>query len=603
MQNGEKVSPKRNQKEAKKIESVLPKHKQTLLKWNGWGYNDSKFYTTKENIFAFSGKRYPLGDQILPLFTKWVKEKFNADIGQQQVNQRIPDQYPESLASEEFLSNLKDLKMEYSVNGLDRLIRGHGQTLYDIEKIRKGAFKRIPDVVVWPTSHEAVVDLVKLANEWDIVLIPYGGGTSVSGAVTCPEDEQRPIVSVDMCEMNKMLWLDRESLVVCFEAGIVGQDLERELEKWSLTLGHEPDSHEFSTLGGWVATRASGMRKNVYGNIEDLVIRVKMVTSKGVLERNIAAPRVSCGPDFNHIIMGSEGTLGIVTEVLLKVRPLPPVRRYGSLIFPNFDFGVRFMREVAKRRCQPASIRLVDNEQFHFAQGLKPDFSFLAGLVDKLKKEYLFKWKGYGQEKVCATTLLYEGELNEVCNQEKLIDEIARKYGGIQAGSQNGERGYLLTFVIAYIRDLALDYNIVAESFETSVAWDRCYDLCENVKKLVHEECASMGIKKYLISCRLTQTYDAGACIYFYFGFNSAGITNPTQVYEEIESKARDEILNSGGTISHHHGVGKLRKRWYPQTISSVGLSLFHAIKQELDPKNTFAVGNLVNLDSSLVKL
>ncbi|GAB0086369.1 hypothetical protein DMENIID0001_004190 [Sergentomyia squamirostris] len=128
-------------------------------------------------------------------------------------------------------------------------------------------------------------------------------------------------------------------------------------------------------------------------------------------------------------------------------------------------------------------------------------------------------------------------------------------------------------------------------------------DIYLNVKCKSPDECASMGIKKYLISCRLTQTYDAGACIYFYFGFNSAGITNPTQVYEEIESKARDEILNSGGTISHHHGVGKLRKRWYPQTISSVGLSLFHAIKQELDPKNTFAVGNLVNLDSSLVKL
>jgi alkyldihydroxyacetonephosphate synthase len=119
--------------------------------------------------------------------------------------------------------------------------------------------------------------------------------------------------------MNRMLWLDRENLTVCFEAGIVGQDLERELQKIGLTVGHEPDSYEFSTLGGWVATRASGMKKNVYGNIEDILVRVKMVTVQGVLEKNVMAPRISCGPDFNQIIMGSEGMLGVITEVFFCV--------------------------------------------------------------------------------------------------------------------------------------------------------------------------------------------------------------------------------------------------------------------------------------------
>jgi alkyldihydroxyacetonephosphate synthase len=202
--------------------------------------------------------------------------------------------------------------------------------------LREGQFKRIPDLVLWPICHNEVVQIVQLANKFNVVLIPYGGGTSVglsnflvkfvsltifksshqvSGAVTCPEDEPRSIAVLDTSQMNRMLWLDRENLTACFEAGIVGQDLERELQKIGLTVGHEPDSYEFSTLGGWVATRASGMKKNVYGNIEDILVRVKMVTVQGVLEKNVMAPRISCGPDFNQIIMGSEGLLGVITEV------------------------------------------------------------------------------------------------------------------------------------------------------------------------------------------------------------------------------------------------------------------------------------------------
>lgn len=246
--------------------------------------------------------------------------------------------------------------------------------------------------------------------------------------------------------MNRMLWLDRENLVAYFESGIVGQDLDRVLKEEGFTLGHEPDSVEFSTLGGWVATRASGMKKNVYGNIEDIVVRVKMVTSKGVLERNISAPRVSCGPDFNEIILGSEGTLGVVTEVLIKIRPLPPIKKYGSLVFPDFESGVRCVREIAKKRCQPASIRLMDNEQFKFGQGLKTDNGFFSNVGDYVKKFALTKIKGLNLDKMCVATLLFEGEKEEVERQEKMIFEIASKHHGFSAGATNGMKGYVSIF-------------------------------------------------------------------------------------------------------------------------------------------------------------
>lgn len=191
---------------------------------------------------------------------------------------KLPKQYPDPLICQNFLEGIKLLNIDHSMNGEDRLIRCHGQTLHDIHTLRSGHFKRIPDLVLWPKSHNEVVEIVQLANKYNVVVIPFGGGTSVSGAVTCPQDENdRSITVLDTSQMNRLLWLDKTNLVACFEAGVVGQDLERVLSAENLIMGHEPDSHEFSTLGGWVATRASGMKKNIYGNIEDLVVRVKMV--------------------------------------------------------------------------------------------------------------------------------------------------------------------------------------------------------------------------------------------------------------------------------------------------------------------------------------
>lgn len=404
------------------------------------------------SLLLITPLRYPIGNMYLPTFTEWVKTKFNIVVSEYDIAKPPPENYPECILVEGFMQGLQQKKLNYSLEGIDRLIRSHGQTLYDIHSLLKGKMNRIPDIVVWPNSHEEVESLVKLATEFNVVVIPYGGGTSVSGAITCPENEPRCIVALDTSQMNRLLWLDKANLVACFEAGIVGQDLERELRAVGLTLGHEPDSFEFSTLGGWVATRASGMKKNVYGNIEDLVVRVKMVTPKGVLERHMSAPRTSCGPDFNHVVLGSEGTLGVVTEVLLKVRPVPPVKKYGSLVFPDFSSGVKCLREIARRRCQPASIRLMDNEQFQFGQALKPTASLTGRFIDGLKKTVLTKIKGIDLKQMCVTTLVYEGEESDVAHQEKLVDEIAKRYGGIPAGAENGERGYVLTFVIAYIR-------------------------------------------------------------------------------------------------------------------------------------------------------
>ncbi|ESP02962.1 hypothetical protein LOTGIDRAFT_230434 [Lottia gigantea] len=577
---------------------TIPKRRQELLKWNGWGYKDSKFTVSKDSQIELSGERYRLSGKKLPHLKDWISAVIGVNL-----DYRAPAQgeitaadIPIPIKHEEFIDDVKRAGISFSDDCQDRLFRAHGHTLHEIFRLREGTFERIPDLVVWPDNHNEVVNVVELACKYNVVIIPFGGGTTVSGALECPPLEQRMIVSLDTSQMNKILWVDEKNLTVHAECGIIGQDLERFLAEKGYCTGHEPDSMEFSSLGGWVATRASGMKKNIYGNIEDMIVHIKFVTPRGVMEKNCQVPRISAGPDIHHFILGSEGTLGIVTEVTIKIRPLPQCKKYGSIVFPEFQNGVGCLREIAKQRCAPASIRLMDNEQFQFGHALKPeDSSILSSFLDGLKKFYITKLKGFDPQKLSVATLLFEGTKEEVAAQEKRVYEIAANFGGLPAGADNGERGYMLTFSIAYIRDLALEYYVVAESFETSVPWDRCLDLCQNVKERLHRECKDRGVQfPPYVTCRVTQTYDAGACVYFYFGFNYRGISNPVHLYETIEGCARDEVLANGGSISHHHGVGKVRKRWLKKTVGDVGLGAMKALKAYIDPQNIFGNDNLM---------
>jgi alkyldihydroxyacetonephosphate synthase len=235
---------------------------------------------------------------------------------------------------------------------------------------------------------------------------------------------------------------------------------------------------EFSTLGGWINTRASGMKKNTYGNIEDIVQNITLCTSKGTYSKVTAWPRISNGPDLNQIIMGSEGNYGIVTECVLKIRPLPEVRIFDSIIFYDWESGVQFMHAVSKTKSWPTSIRLVDNAQFVFGTTLKPAHGKIKEFIERVKKFYVLNIKGFEADKLVACTLLFEGDKVDCEKKHAAILELAKKFHGMSAGAENGIRGYLLTFMVAYTRDLAADYQVAAESFETSCPWANVSQLC-----------------------------------------------------------------------------------------------------------------------------
>ncbi len=564
-----------------------------------WGFRDTAFEARADGVVVLKGSRYALcGEEMVDLLP-WVQQKIHPEVSPFDLNSpHYPPWIPAPRENGAFEAAIRKHFRADQI-GTDpelRLRHGHGHTQEEMYAIKYGYLARVPDLVVYPVDEEQVVALVEAACRHDVCLIPYGGGTNVSDALRCPENEKRTIVSVDMSRMSRILWIDPENQMACVEAGVVGRRLAGELARHGFTLGHEPDSIEFSTLGGWIATHASGMKKNRYGNIEDIVLDVTVVTARGVIERSAVAPRESIGVgDARRWIFGSEGAFGIITRAVVKVFPLPAAQVYGSIVFPDFEKGVAFLYDLTRRGTPPASVRLVDNLQFQLSQMLKGRRRGLARLVSSFQKWFVTRVKGFDPESMTACTLVFEGERREVEAQQRSVHAIAAVHGGLTAGSENGERGYALTFGIAYIRDWIMNHWMLAESFETSVPWSQVIPLCENVKRRVREEHAARGLPGTpFISCRVTQVYHTGACIYFYFATYMKGVDDPSRVYAEIERAARDEVLRSGGSLSHHHGIGKLRRRFLPRVLSPVAIEWSRQLKSAVDPTNVFGAGNQV---------
>jgi len=418
-----------------------------------WGFRDTRFDFNENGHVIIHGSRYELSGKELPRFLPWVREVLECDVNPRNINApSYPTTIPDPQVSSAFVNDLKQFLRPDQLDkaGEMRLRHGHGHTQEEMYSIKYTRLGRIPDIVVYPESEAEVVNLVEAAKKHGVSLIPYGGGTNVTDALRCDTREQRTIASVDMRRMNRILWIDRTNMMACIEAGAVGRNIMRELEKYGVTMGHEPDSVEFSTLGGWIATNASGMKKNRYGNIEDLVLDVGVVTASGKLERTSASPRESVGLDLRRLIFGSEGTLGIITAAVVKIFPLPGVQKYGSVLFPTFEHGFAFMYDLAREAIPPASVRLVDNLQFRFGLALKPKSQgMLADLKSKAERFFVTTVKGFEPGKMVACTLVFEGTSAEVEQQQRDLYRIAARHGGMKAGAENGRRGYQLTFSIA----------------------------------------------------------------------------------------------------------------------------------------------------------
>jgi len=592
-------------------EADVDEGRREATRWNGWGYLDTEFQVDDEGVVRLTGSRYDElfqgSERAFPYFLEWCEDVLGIDVDNKEKPLDKPgvEDYPESQAPVEFMKALESYGIDTDVSVGGRLKRSHGHTCSEAYALRfvSPVPWKIPDVVVNVESHQAVEKVVALAGEFNALVVPFGGGTNVTQVLNLTAEEpanKQFVVCVDMRRMNKIRWIDRSNMCACIEAGAIGKDIEQKLNKLGLTMGHEPDSIEFSSIGGWVATKSSGMKKNVYGNMEDILLDVKVVTSNDVTtlgggERKIE--RVSIGPDATRLILGSEGMLGVITEVTVRLRLKPQIQRYESYVFADFRQGCGAMREIALQRVAPASVRLMDNTQFKMGQALKPPIPdkgtperWKHDILDNAKRYYVTKYHGFDPDKLCAMVLLFEGsDKQNIATAESAVRKICMKYGAIRGGAESGIRGYFLTFMIAYLRDFGLNYGFLSESFETSVRWTDVNLVYERVKDRIRREAAKEGVQvEPLVGGRVTQTYDTCAVIYFYYGILKDGLADPVATFSKIEHAARDEIIKLGGSLSHHHGVGKLREPFYARVTSSSERGILGAVKRAFDPRNTF---------------
>jgi alkyldihydroxyacetonephosphate synthase len=481
---------------------------------------------------------------------------------------------------------------QLSTDPVDRVVHARGKCLRDLVRHRRGDIGRLPDVVVRPATEEQVESIVRAALEADAVVIPFGGGTNISGSLEAPADEERPIISVDVGRMNRVLAIDSTSRIARVQPGIFGPQLEEQLNAQGWTLGHFPDSFTHSTLGGWIATRSSGMQSDKYGDVADLTRAVRVVTPAGILATR-PVPHASTGPSVREMVLGSEGRLGVITEATVHVHRLPERRVILGYLFPSWGEALTAMREIAESEASPSVTRVSDGPETQFSFATKKD----ASLVDRVKssalKLYLKRRRKFDLEAMCLSFIGYEGTKDHVAAQRKLVGDIVRRHGGLSIGSGPGELYDQKKFDTPYIRDYLLDRGALGDVSETSAPWSALPAVYDNVMAAGRGAFDELGVRGYVM-CHLSHSYHAGACLYFTFAFKPSGERDSLTEYEVIKSAIQQTFVDSGATLSHHHAVGTEHSRWLEEDISAPGVAMLRALFDGMDPGRNLNPGKIV---------
>jgi alkyldihydroxyacetonephosphate synthase len=478
-----------------------------------------------------------------------------------------------------------------SVDDLDRVVHARGKSLRDLVRHRAGDIGRVPDVVVRPSDEQAVVGVLRAALDADAVLIPFGGGTNISGSLEVPADETRPVVSVDLGRLSRVLEVDDVSRLARVQAGVFGPALEQQLGARGWTAGHFPDSFAHSTLGGWIATRSSGMQSDKYGDIAELTRAVRMVTPTGVLATR-PVPATSTGPSVREMVLGSEGRLGIITEATIHVHRVPPRRTILGYLLPDWPRALAAMRDLSEAEVSPSVTRVSDarETQFSFATRKRPT------PLDRLRSAALQRYLRHREidaEQMCLAFIGYEGSERHVAEQRRRVGSIVRRHGGLSIGSSPGELYDQKKFDTPYIRDFLLDRGALADVSETAAPWGALGPLYDNTVAAAQGAFAKLGVTGYVM-CHLSHSYHAGACLYFTFALKPSGRRAPLEEYDVVKSAIQEAFLDNGATLSHHHGVGTEHARWLETDISAPGVAMVRALLDGIDPGRNLNPGKIV---------
>src|SRR6188472_749947 len=475
---------------------------------------------------------------------------------------------------------------------LDRIVHTYGKSVRDLLRLRAGDIPRVPDVVVYPADEAEVQLIVDYAVAADAVLIPYGGGSNISGSLHAPEDETRSVISVDLGRLNKLISIDEESGLARIQAGVQGPDLEKQLIAQGWTLGHYPDSFSHSTLGGWVATRSSGMQSDKYGDIADIARGMRVVMPGKVLEVR-PLPHTSTGPSVREMVLGSEGRLGVITEVTVQVHRIPEVRVILGYLFPSWEAGLAAMQEISTSDAHPSITRVSDAKEttFSFATRKKSSKISISSVISKGLMKVLER-RGWKLDEVCLSFIGYEGGKPHVARQKKIVKDIVGKHGGILVGKGPGVLYDQKKFDTPYIRDFLLDRGAIGDVSETAAPWSKLLPLYQSVNAAAEKVYAQLGVPGWIM-CHLSHSYHSGACLYFTFAFKHDGV-DPLAQYEPLKNAIQQAFVDSDGTLSHHHAVGTEHAAWLEQDISAPGVHMIDGLFTAMDPGRNFNPGKIV---------
>ncbi len=539
------------------------------MKWWGWG--DEKI--------SFTHKDKP---GLAPFIRKWID--FDVDAKPTPKPDLDAFTIPPSMASPALVGALEAAVGQSHVNAdtLDRVVHAYGKSMRDLLRVRKGDFGRLPDLIVYPESEDQVETVMKAALAANAVVIPFGGGTNIVGSLEAPRNEPRTVISVDMGRMNQLLDVDAESRVARVQAGALGPDLEAQLNARGWTLGHFPDSFNHSTLGGWIATRSSGMQSDKYGDIADLTRGLRVVTPKGTLVIR-PVPSTSTGPSVREMVLGSEGRLGIITEATIHVHRIPEKREILAYLFPSWPKGLNAMRDIAASDVFPIVTRVSDAKETSFSFATAKH----SGLVDRLKskalKVFLRRVKHFDLEEMCLSFIGYEGSPAFVKEQQSQVADIVKKYGAICVGTGPGKLYDQKKFDTPYIRDFLLERGGIADVSETSAAWSQLETLHRKTVERAHEAFDEIGVKGWVM-CHLSHSYHSGACLYFTFAFKQGDEHLAVKQYDGVKAAIQQSFIDLGATLSHHHAVGVEHKQWLGEDISEPGVEMIKALFDGVDP-------------------
>ena len=553
------------------------------MKWWGWGHEDVTFDdSTKPELWPYLKRELGV-DQI-----RWEKPVAFEDVT-----------LPEQKNNEAFLAAIGAGLGEGQVvdDKKSRLVHAAGKSFRDLWLIRHGQVQFAPDCVVYPDTEEDVALVVRAAHEHGVVLVPFGGGSNIAGCLVPSDRGGRMVVSLDMCRMHRVLEVDRYSLTARIQPGVYGQHLEDQLAEHGVTLGHFPDSFLHSTLGGWVATRSAGMQSDIYGKIEDMVISLRMVTPSGtIITRTV--PKSSNGIDIKHLCIGSEGILGVITEVVVQVHHKPEKEDWYGWLFPDFTSGLDAIHECHRGDCMPTVTRLNDPKKTALSFAFKHPKTGIKDKIAKVFKWYIGNVKNIDFNQCCLMVVKYEGTQQTFNRIKNRVTTIYKKHRGVCLGAEPGRSFAKVKFDFPHLRDYVMDRSIMADVSETATTWDNLRTLHESGLADVEQAIKDTGVDAW-VGCHLSHSYRTGASLYFTFGcLQREG--REIEQYLYVKKAAEDAFMKNGGTLSHHHAVGTEHLPWVEEDLSPTGLKAVKALKAGLDPNDIMNPGKIIPSEKPL---